>query len=148
VDRLSVVADTAPLLAAANHRDNAHALAKALVAALGRRLIVLGPVIVETDQLLRTRTSAEGARRFLSALAAGAHSADLLTPGLLRRATEIDAQYASLNLGLVDASVMAYAERHELPILTFDFADFRATRPARGHWRLVVDEARYAESVG
>jgi hypothetical protein len=43
---------------------------------------------------------------------------------------------------------MALAERHRLPILTFDFAHFRATRPRRGYWTLVVDEARYAESTG
>jgi predicted nucleic acid-binding protein len=48
----------------------------------------------------------------------------------------------------VDASVMAIAERHELPVLTFDFAHFRATRPEGGHWRLVVDESRYADVVG
>jgi hypothetical protein len=42
---------------------------------------------------------------------------------------------------------MALAERHDLPILTFDFEHFRATRPRRGYWRLVVDEARYAESA-
>lgn len=39
------------------------------------------------------------------------------------------------------------AERHELPILTFDFEHFRATRPERGFWQLVIDEARYADSV-
>jgi len=50
--------------------------------------------------------------------------------------------------GLADASVMAYAERHRLPILTFDFQHFRATRPARGYWRLVVNESRYREAVG
>jgi predicted nucleic acid-binding protein len=61
---------------------------------------------------------------------------------------EIDAQHADLDLGLVDATVMAIAERHELPVLTFDFAHFRATRPATGEWRLVVNEAQYAESVG
>ena len=43
---------------------------------------------------------------------------------------------------------MAYAERHHLPVLTFDFEDFRATRPAKGHWRLVIDEARYVEATG
>ena len=43
---------------------------------------------------------------------------------------------------------MAYAERHDLPILTFDFADFRATGPDRGHWRLFVDEALYAHAIG
>jgi hypothetical protein len=41
---------------------------------------------------------------------------------------------------------MAYAERHELPILTFDFHDFRAATPERGHWRLVVDEQRYRDA--
>ena len=40
---------------------------------------------------------------------------------------------------------MAYAERHDaerhdLPILTFDFRDFRATESARGPWRLVLSE--------
>jgi hypothetical protein len=43
---------------------------------------------------------------------------------------------------------MALAERRRLPILTFDLEHFRATRPPRGSWRLVVDEARYAESTG
>jgi hypothetical protein len=41
---------------------------------------------------------------------------------------------------------MAFAEREELPILTIDFEHFRATRPARGYWPLVVDEARYAHA--
>ena len=148
MDRLNVVADTGPLLAAAYRNDPAHDLAWPLVTALGRDLVVLDPVLVEADQLLRSRSGGHAARALLAAVTAGEHSTAFLSPGLLRRAAEIDAQYAALNLGLVDASVMAYAERHELPILTFDFADFRASRPARGHWRLVVDEARYADAVG
>ena len=44
-----------------------------------------------------------------------------------------------------DATVMAFSEQHELPILTFDFEHVRATRPARGYWRLVIDETRYRE---
>jgi predicted nucleic acid-binding protein len=63
----------------------------------------------------------------------------------LRRAPAIDKRFADLDLGIADASVMAYAERHRLPILTFDFQHFRAARPGRGYWRLVVDEARYQE---
>jgi hypothetical protein len=42
---------------------------------------------------------------------------------------------------------MAFAERHDLPILTFDFRDFRATAPERGDWRLVVDESRYLDAT-
>lgn len=37
---------------------------------------------------------------------------------------------------------------HDLPILTFDFAHFRATAPARGYWRLLVEEKRFREIVG
>lgn len=50
--------------------------------------------------------------------------------------------------GLADATVMAVAEVESLPVLTFDFEHFRATRPARGYWRLVVDEARFQDATG
>lgn len=98
------------------------------------------PVIVEADALLRRRSAHRGARGFLAAIVAGEHRRAPLTPGLLRRAAELDARYADLGLGLVDATVMAYAERHDLPILTFDFRHFRATESAHGPWRLIVGE--------
>jgi predicted nucleic acid-binding protein len=131
-----------------DRRDQAHLLARSLVARLGRNVLVPLPVAVEIDHLLRARRGAAAARAFLGALATGEHVVEFLTPGLLQRAVELDAQYADLDLGLADTSVMAIAERHDLPVLTFDFAHFRATRPATGEWRLVVDEAQYAESVG
>lgn len=70
-----------------------------------------------------------------------------LSPGLLRRAVEIDARFADLDLGLTGATVMALAERHHYPILTFDFEHFRAAAPPHDYWRVVIDEARYAEAV-
>jgi predicted nucleic acid-binding protein len=140
---LKVVADTGPLLAATDTADQANELAAKLVGELARDLLVPSPVMVEVDYMLRTRVGTSAARSFLAALAAGEHSPVFLTPNLLARAVEIDAQFADLNLGLVDASVMAYAERHELPILTFDFRDFRASAPAEGRWQLLVDEDQY-----
>lgn len=80
-------------------------------------------------------------------MAGGLHSVAYLSPGLLRRAVELDDRYADLNLGFTDTCLMAIAERHELPILTFDFADFRATESATGPWRLVLDEQAYREIV-
>jgi uncharacterized protein len=141
------VADTGPIVSAADPRDEAHELAATTVSVFGRDLVVPDTVMVEADYLLRARVGMRSAREFLSALVAGEHSTAFLSPGLLRHATEIDAQYAALDLGLVDASVMAYAERHELPVLTFDFEDFRAAPPPSDHWRLVVDEARYADAT-
>jgi uncharacterized protein len=119
-----------------------------LLARLRRNLVVPDPVLAEVDYMLRTHVSRSAARAFLAAVAAGEHDVGYMTPGLLRRATQIDADYADLNLGFVDASVMAYAERHKLPVLTFDFADFRATATAERPWKLVVDERQYAEAVG
>jgi uncharacterized protein len=144
---LSVIADTGPLVAAANRRDQAHALAAALVTQLGRDLLVPDPVLLEVDQLLRARVNAHAARLFLHSVAIGEHTVAFLSPGVLRRAVDIDAQFADLDLGLADAAVMACAERADLPILTFDFSHFRAAPPPTGHWRLVVDEARYADAT-
>jgi len=66
----------------------------------------------------------------------------------VRRAAELNDKYADLNLGFVDTCVMAIAERHELPILTFDFADFRATESVSGPWRLVLEEHTFRNAVG
>lgn len=143
-----MIADTGPLLAAANKRDQAHPLAAKLVTHLGRELIVPAEVAVEVDQLLRSRVGDHAARLFLAALVAGEHRVAFSSAALLRRAAEIDARYADLGLGLADASVMALAERHDHPILTFDFEHFRAAPPLRGYWRLVIDESRYAKAIG
>jgi uncharacterized protein len=115
------------------------------VSELGRELLVPEPVIVEVDQLLRSRVGGHAARLFLEAMAAGEHVVVNLSPALLRRAVEIDASFADLGLGYADAAVMAIAERDRLPVLTFDFEHFRASRPADGFWRLVIDEHRYQQ---
>lgn len=132
-------------MAAANRRDDGHALAAELLTRLGRDAVVPIPVAVEVDHLLRSRVGGRSARAFLGGLGAGEHEIADLTPGLLRRAVDFDARFADLGLGLADASVMAVAERHGTPILTFDFEHFRATGSARGFWKLVVDESQYAD---
>ena len=144
---LGAVADSAPLIAAVNRRDRAHPMAALLVGEIGRSLLVPLPVVTEVDYMLRSRAGPHAARSFLEALVDGVHEVVFMSSGLLRRAAELDRRYAAVGLGLVDASVMAVAERYELPILTFDFADFRATAPARGHWRLLPDEARFERAI-
>jgi predicted nucleic acid-binding protein len=104
-------------------------------------------VIVEVDQRLRSRTGPQAARLFLAAIATGEHTVINLTPRLLRRTVELDALFADLDLGYADAAVMATAERERLPVLTFEFGHFRATRPAHGFWQLVIDEHRYERHV-
>ena len=114
---------------------------------LGRDLLVPDLVLVEVDQLLRSRVSDYAARMFLESMARGEHTVVFLSQRLLRRAAEIDERFAGLGLGIVDASLMALAEERDLPIITFDFEHFRATRPASGYWKLVVDEDRYRRAT-
>ena len=146
---MAVVADSTPLIAAASRTDAFHLLAKRLVAAAGRELIVPEPVVAEVDWMLRDRVDTPTARRFLRALVSGAQQRWTLSPSVFAAACAIDEAYADLDLGIVDASVMAVATATDSPILTFDFAHFRAAAPKRGRaWRLMVDEAEYEKWRG
>lgn len=145
---MPVVADTGPILAAINRRDEAHELASELLGAAGRDLLVPEPVIAEVDYLARVRIGRDQARRFLDALVAGAHTRVPLSPSMFADAVAIDRRYADLDLGIVDASVMAVASATASPILTFDFTDFRAAPPLGGDaWELVIDEAEFARAT-
>lgn len=101
------------------------------------------PVVTEVDIVARRWLGHDVARSFLDAITLGVHERVVLDAALWRRAVDIDAAYADLGLGLVDASVMALAEERRLPVFTFDFRAFRAVRGPRraGTWRLVVDES-------
>ncbi len=144
---MKVLVDTGPLLAALDRRDPAYEMAGAAMKKLRRDAIVPSPVVVEVDHLARKRVGLDSARRFLKHIAGGSHQVAYPTAGLMQRAVELDRKYSDLNLGVVDGCVMAIAERHELPIFTFDFRDFRATESASGPWRLAIDENVYRRSV-
>lgn len=144
---MKVLVDTTPIVAAIHSGDSAHEMAKAAMGTLRRNAVLPSPVLVEADHLIRARSGPAAARLFLRAVAHGHHEVAYMTANLLRRATELDDQYADLELGFVDASVMAIAERHELPIFTFDFTDFRATESASGPWRLAIDERIFEREI-
>jgi hypothetical protein len=137
---LKILVDTGPLVSGVDRRDPAHEMAKTSLRRLRRTAVLPSTVLVETDHLIRARVGITAARMFLKSIAEGTHEVAYMTSGLMQRAVELDARYADLDLGYVDASVMAIAERHELPIFTFDFTDFRATESANGPWRLAIDE--------
>lgn len=92
-------------------------------------LIVPGLVLVEVDYHLRRQRKAM--HRVLRDLAAGAYHYAPPTPEDLVRARELDERFRQLDLGLVDASVVALAERTGTRrVLTID-ADFVAVRFGR-----------------
>ena len=142
-----ILIDTGPIVSAIDARDAAHRVAAPLLTRLRHSAMIPTPVLAEVDHFLRTRVSGTAARTFLKEVSGGTHDVAYLTPGLLRRAVELDRRYADLELGISDTCLMAIAERHELPILTFDFADFRATESASGPWQLVLDEGSYRAAL-
>jgi predicted nucleic acid-binding protein len=145
---LRFVVDAGPLVAAADEDDQACRLARAMMLDGEPDLFVTDHVVAEVDYVLRKRVSLSAARAFLEDVRTETYRRVDLDGTLFARAVDYDKQHADLDLGISDASVMALAEAMRIPILTFDFADFRATRPlGGGFWTLVVDEMAFKRFV-
>lgn len=127
-----IIADTGPLVAIANDRDQQH---KACLSLLGRHrgpVLVPAPVVVEVCQLLVSRRGTRSEALFLASLAEGALELLDLRPTDYGRAAELVQKYADLPLGAVDACVIAVAERMgATEIATLDHRHFSVVRP--GH---------------
>lgn len=88
-------------------------------------------VITKVTYLLGTRLGAEAEVRFLGDLANGAFISEPVTPGEWLRIAQLVARYRDLPLGTVDASLVALAERLQIPTLaTLDLRHFSVVRPS------------------
>jgi predicted nucleic acid-binding protein len=94
-------------------------------------LAVTAPVAIETAWMIESRLgpAAEGA--FVGSIAASELAVIDLTAENWARCVELIGRYADLGLGLVDASVIAIAERLGVTtIATLNRRDFAVVRPA------------------
>ena len=92
-------------------------------------VIVPGLVLAEVDYFLRENRVAM--RKLVAEIfdPATRYEYELPLPSDIVRALELDARFAKLNLGLVDGTVVAVAERrHIYRVLTTDRRDFAAIR--------------------
>lgn len=126
-----VVADTGGLLKAlarsADGRPSFPEFARALTSASA--VIVPALVLAEVDYFLREHRAAM--RKLVAEVfdPRTRYEYELPAPADIVRALELDARFASLNLGLVDGTVLAVAERRRvLRVLTTDHRDFGAVR--------------------
>jgi predicted nucleic acid-binding protein len=91
-----------------------------------RPAIVPGLVLAEVDWHLRKRRG--DMARLLKEVTQGAYAYEPATADDVARAAQVDKKFADLGLGIVDASIVALAERLDVRrILTID-ADFSALR--------------------
>ncbi len=122
----ALICDTGALLdylvaSSADHR----AFRTAIDAARAR--YVPGLVLAELDYFLRAERAAM--RRFVDDIRRGAFIYAPPTDAQLSRALDVDAAYPNLDLGLVDATIVALAEELNLTRLaTRDIRDFAAVR--------------------
>ena len=132
-----IVADTGAMLALLDADDTHHWTIRRLYEADPGAWIVPWAVLPELDYLVHRELGEKVELAFLSDLAGGAFVVEWGDERDLVRAEALARRYKSLALGLVDAAVMAVAERlGATDIATLDLRDFGAVE-IRGAPRLL-----------
>jgi predicted nucleic acid-binding protein len=136
------ICDTGPLVSAMNRSEgNRHRFAAALLARLGRQVIVPRPVLTEVDRLLRARGHPEAALVFANALHGGVHRLEAPTNDELATALGLGDRYPDSGVDLPDLTVMAMSRHRRAEILTWDFRHVRTVVLRRGpHGPLLAAE--------
>jgi predicted nucleic acid-binding protein len=90
-------------------------------------------ILAEIDYLLRSRIGNRAVSKFLEGIQTGGYVLESFTAADVNRCYSLLQTYASLNLGLADAAVIATADRlGTRRILTVDERHFRAVRCVAG----------------
>ncbi len=122
---MPVLLDTGVLYAYYDRSDAWHARALKLLRAESGSLIVPAPVIPEVDHLLGHRLGAKARQVFYRGLADGDYVVHDLPQDRYDRVAELNRRFDNLNLGFVDAAVVAIAEAIQvLRIATTDRRHF------------------------
>src|SRR5258706_13423761 len=138
-----IILDTSGLLAALDASQASHEAAARVLRQAGAPRLLSPFVLAELDYLLTTRVSPTTARALLEEVAESAYQLELFSGDDVGSALQVLRQYADLDLGLADASLVVLADRHDtVDILTLDQRHFRALRDARGRsFRLLPADA-------
>jgi predicted nucleic acid-binding protein len=125
-----LILDTGPLLALLDADDPDHARCVSMVEGTREDLGVPGPVLVELDYWVCKLLGHRAWTTFVEDLVIGAYRLIQPDESDLRRAAQLELDYSSIDLGLVDASVVALCERlGETKVATLDRRDFSVVRP-------------------
>lgn len=128
---MALICDTGPLLAALDASDPDHEPCAHLLLECEEDLVVPALVLAELDYWCARRLPGQAWLVFLDDVLAGVYRVEPPSTVDLARCRVLQARYDDLTLGVVDASVIALAERlGESRIATLDQRHFRAVRPA------------------
>lgn len=107
---MSVLLDTGIVYAYYDRSDAWHERARVLVQHESRGLILPAPVIPEVDHLLGARLGARSRQSFYAGIVGGAYLVVDLAQDRYARVAELNRRFDELNLGFVDAAIVAIAE--------------------------------------
>ena len=125
-----LIVDAGPLYAAAATRDRNHARCVELLTNAARPLAVPALVVTEVAYLLGDRIGPHAELALARSLERGELLVEPVLDADWPRVAELTEQYTDLPLGIVDASVVALAERRNLDtIATLDHRHFGTVRP-------------------
>jgi uncharacterized protein len=132
-----IVADTGAIVALVDADDAHHEELRSLYEVRGQDWVLPSVILAEVDYLLTAHVGDRAGELFRLDLAKRAYRVEWGQDRDLVRASTLCRQYADLRIGLVDATVMATAERlGAAAIATTDLRHFGAVRIA-GHPLLV-----------
>ena len=125
-----LLCDTGVLLAAGNVKDHAHQGCLRLLRQGDGPLLVPSPVLGEIGYLLQSRVGPQAEVTLLKSFGDGGFDIAELEDPDIQRMAELVETCADLPLGIVDAAVIAIAERLQLTeIATLDHRHFTVVRP-------------------
>jgi predicted nucleic acid-binding protein len=125
-----LIIDSGPLYAAAVTDDRNHRRSVDLLAKAEPPLLVPALVVTEVAYLLADRIGAHAEAVFCRSVADGELIVEPVLDSEWGRIADLVEQYRDLPLGIVDASVVALAERHRAEtIATLDRRHFSVVRP-------------------
>jgi predicted nucleic acid-binding protein len=126
---VTLILDTGPIVAALNAQDPDHERCAALLANADD-LLIPTPILVEVDYWLIKLGGAQVWIDFVADIIRGAYRLAHPTEADLTRAAELESTYHDLDLGLVDASIVALCERlDQTTVATLDRRHFSVVRP-------------------
>jgi len=127
---VALIVDTGPLVAALDRDEPDYNRCRRLLDSFAEPLIVPAPVLVEVDYHVRMRLHTEIHLVFLDDLLSGVLQIEDLVLSDYRRIREVCERFSDADIGLVDAAVLAVAERlNEDKVATLDHRNFRMFRP-------------------
>jgi predicted nucleic acid-binding protein len=126
----SLIIDTGVIYALADRKDDWHAAAARFMSDFSGRLFVPSGVVPEACYLLNTYLGRDAEMSFVRALVNREMVLEHWNAQDMTRIAELLKKYRDANIGFVDASVVALAERLKIcGILTTDRRHFAAIKP-------------------